>query len=211
MRSTTLVALALAVSGFLTLPVLAGGFGAAPKIGQKAPAFTLRSPDGEPVTLGGELARGPVVLVLLRGWPGYQCPFCTRQFGDFLAHGKDLAATGARVIWVYPGPSDQVGQRAKEFTANRTLPGNFRIATDPDYAFTLAYGLRWDGPNETAYPATFVVDRGGIVRFAQISIGHDGRARAEDVLEALAALPRAPRSTKPFPAPGIDAFQEVSR
>jgi peroxiredoxin len=188
MRSRTLVVLAVAVSGLLTLPALAGGPGAAPAVGQKAPAFALTSPDGEPVTLAAELARGPVVLVLLRGYPGYQCPFCTRQFGDFLAHAKDLAASGARVIWVYPGPSDQVAQRAKEFMANTTLPGNVRIATDPDYAFTLAYGLRWDAPNETAYPATFVVDRRGIVRFAQISVGHDGRARAEDVLKALAAL-----------------------
>jgi hypothetical protein len=32
--------------------------------------------------LSTELAHGPVVLVMLRGWPGYQCPFCTRQFGD---------------------------------------------------------------------------------------------------------------------------------
>ena len=204
----TLVTLAVLVSGFLALPVLAGGFGAAPKIGQKAPAFALTSPEGEPVTLAGELARGPVVLVLLRGWPGYQCPFCTRQFGDFLAHARDLAASGARVVWVYPGPSDQVAQRAKEFTANKTLPSNFRIATDPDYAFTVAYGLRWDAPNETAYPATFVVDRGGVVRFARISIGHDGRARAEEVLKALAALPG---TTKPFPVPGIVAVQEVSR
>jgi alkyl hydroperoxide reductase subunit AhpC len=56
--------------------------------------------------------------------------------------------------------------------------------------FTNAYGLRWDAPQETAYPATFVIDRDGIVRFAQISSGHDGRALATDVLKALEHIPR---------------------
>jgi hypothetical protein len=51
-------------------------------------------------------------------------------------------------------------------------------------------GLRWDAPDETAYPATFVIDRGGAVRFAQVSLGHDGRALATDVLKALDRIPR---------------------
>jgi peroxiredoxin len=168
----------------------AGGFGKAPKIGEKAPPFSLDALDGRRVTLAGEVTRGPVVLVLLRGWPGYQCPFCTAQFADFLGHASAIESTGARVVWVYPGPSDQVEQRAREFTASRALPANFRVAIDPDYVFTNAYGLRWDAPQETAYPATFVIDRGGVVRFSQISVGHDQRARAADVLKALAALPR---------------------
>ena len=163
---------------------------AAPKVGEKVPGFALTALDGSRVTLQEELDHGPVVLVLLRGWPGYQCPFCTRQFADFLAHAKEIEGVGARVVWVYPGPADQVEQRAREFTAARAMPGNFRVTTDPDYHFTLAYGLRWDAPNETAYPATFVIDRAATVRFAQISTGHDGRAQAVDVLKSLATLPR---------------------
>ena len=168
----------------------AGGFGQAPKLGETAPLFSLLDLDGQRVTLAGELTHGPVVLVLLRGWPGYQCPFCTRQFADFLGHAPAFETVGARVVWVYPGPSDSLQQHAREFLASRALPSNFRIATDPDYVFTNAYGLRWDAPQETAYPATFVIDRGGTVRFAQISVGHDGRAPAIDVLKALERLPR---------------------
>ena len=168
----------------------AGALGKAPKLGEKAPPFSLLDLDGQRVTLDGELTHGPVVLVLLRGWPGYQCPFCTRQFADFLGHASAFEAAGARVVWVYPGPSDSVQQHAREFLASRALPSAFRITTDPDYAFTNAYGLRWDAPQETAYPATFVIDRGATVRFAQISVGHDGRALASDVLKALERLPR---------------------
>ena len=185
---TGMLFVCLVISGLEPGLALAAGFGKAPKIGERAPAFSLNALDGAPVTLAGELAQGPVVIVLLRGWPGYQCPFCTRQFGDFLRHAGEFESAGARVVWVYPGPSDQVEQRAREFTADRMLPKGFRVATDPDYAFTNAYGLRWDAPQETSYPSTFVVDRKGIVRYARISIAHDGRAEATEVLKALAAL-----------------------
>jgi peroxiredoxin len=94
------------------------------------------------------------------------------------------------VVWVYPGPTDQIEARAREFVENRPFPANFRFVLDPGYAFTLRYGLRWDAPKETAYPSTFVIDRGGVVRFALISRTHDGRAPASDVLAALAALPK---------------------
>ena len=183
-RSLTPAALVIALAG----AVGAAGFGKAPKLGEKAPSFSLMSIDGRRVTLADEAAHGPVVVVLLRGWPGYQCPFCTAQFADFLDHARELEATGAHIVWVYPGPSDQVQQRAREFTASRTLPASFRVTSDPDYGFTNAYGLRWDEPQETAYPATFVIDRATVVRFARISIGHDRRARAADVLKALATL-----------------------
>ena len=185
-RAAMLLAALAAVS-----PVFAtGGFGKAPKLGEKAPPFSLLDLDGQRVTLDGELTHGPVVLVLLRGWPGYQCPFCTRQFADFLGQASAFVAAGARVVWVYPGPSDSVQRHAREFLASRALPSAFRITTDPDYVFTNAYGLRWDAPQETAYPATFVIDRGAIVRFAQTSVRHDGRALATDVLKALETLSR---------------------
>ena len=167
---------------------LFAGFGAAPKVGDKARPFTLTALDGTAVSLAAETARGPVVLVLARGWPGYQCPFCTRQFADFVAHAKEFEAAGAHVVWVYPGPSMDVVQRAKEFVASSPLPSGFRFVTDPDYTFTNAYGLRWDAPNETSYPSTFVIDRSSTVRFAQISNAHDGRAKASDVVTALTML-----------------------
>ena len=66
----------------------------------------------------------------------------------------------------------------------------FRILLDPDYSFTQMYGLRWNAPNETAYPSTFVLDKNGIVTFAQISHDHGDRVPAEKILKALADKPR---------------------
>jgi thioredoxin-dependent peroxiredoxin len=184
--------------GIMTLSILAvwpGGGGSVfanggkpPDVVSLAPDFELASTEGNQVRLSQELKAGPVVLILLRGWPGYQCPFCTRQFGDFLSHAKDLAGAGATVLFVYPGPSDNLREHAEQFKARRRLPPNFRFLVDPDYKFTNAYGLRWEKEGETSYPATFVIDRGGTVRYALISDEHGGRAPAADVLKALSGL-----------------------
>lgn len=160
--------------------------GAPPAVGQKAPDFTLQTPGGQTVELSKELSERPVVLVVLRGWPGYQCPICTRQVGELVTRSADLERAGARVILVYPGPAERLKDHAEEFAQGKGLPEGFRFVMDPDYTFTNRYGLRWDKKGETAYPSTFVIDRDGAVRFAKVSKSHGDRASVEEVLKALA-------------------------
>jgi thioredoxin-dependent peroxiredoxin len=167
---------------------------APPAIGKKAPDFALESVRGVTVKLSKLVEKNPVVLVVLRGYPGYQCPICSRQVGELLQQQDTIAEHGAHVVLVYPGPGGQLKERAEEFIADRTIPKHFHLVIDPDYTFTEAYGLRWDAPRETAYPSTFVIDRQGIVRFASVSKTHGGRVGAKEVLKALAEL------TKPSPA-----------
>ena len=167
---------------------LAGSPAAPPGVGDKAPDFTLAQIDGRKLTLSAELKAGPIVLIVGRGWVGYQCPFCNRQFGDFLRNAKELDTAGARVVWVYPGPADAVQKRAEEFADGKPFPANFRFVLDPNYTCTVSYGLRWDAPQETAYPSTFVIDRMGVVRYALVSKTHAGRSTAADVLAELGKL-----------------------
>jgi peroxiredoxin Q/BCP len=156
-----------------------------PKVGQTAPDFTLAALDGEQVQLSRLLKQGPVVLIVLRGYPGYQCPACNLQTGQFLASAKKFADAKANVVLVYPGEASGLKQHADEFIRGKTLPPNVFFALDPDFALTLSYRLRWEEKNETAYPATFVVDPSGKIQFAKISMTHKGRASAEEVLDVL--------------------------
>ena len=156
-----------------------------PKIGGRAPDFSLSSIDGKMIRLSDRIATGPVVLVVLRGYPGYQCPFCNRQVADFLQNARAFSDAGTRVMLVYPGPPDGLQQHATEFAAGRTLPNHFDLLLDPDYKMTNLYGLRWNAPHETAYPSTFVISRDGVVVFSRISKQHGGRTTAADVLDAL--------------------------
>jgi thioredoxin-dependent peroxiredoxin len=159
-----------------------------PAVGAQAPNFKLRTAAGEEVELAAMKKKGPVVLLMLRGFPGYQCPYCTRQVGEFMSRIKDFQSAGANIIAVYPGPAEGLAEHAEDFVRGKTLPSNFYLVLDPDYSFTNMYGLRWDAPNETAYPATFLLDKKGIIRFEKISSSHGDRAGADSVLEALRAM-----------------------
>ena len=154
-----------------------------PAMGSKAPDFTLATPTGASVSLAAETAKGTTVLVVLRGFPGYQCPYCVKQVQDFLAHNSEFAAKKAHVLFVYPGPPAELDQHAKEFLEKQTeLPPNFKLVIDPDYTMTNLYGLRWDAPHETAYPSTFILDRHGKILFEKISRSHGDRTTAGDIL-----------------------------
>ena len=160
---------------------------APPKVGDRAPALKLDTADGKPVDLSELEKAGPVVVVQLRGWVGYQCPLCTRQVGELVGHADDFRKANATVVLVYPGPADGLKQHADDFAAAKNLPENFRFVLDPGMAFVDAWHLRWTKAGETAYPATFVVDPAGTVRFAKVSHTHGGRATAEQVLAAVRA------------------------
>ncbi|MBS1811998.1 MAG: AhpC/TSA family protein [Acidobacteria bacterium] len=178
--------LTILFSLLLTFPLPASKAGAPPNIGEKAPDFTLTTLQGKKVTLSERTAKSPVVLVVLRGYPGYQCPLCNVQVRDFLKNSAAFAKAGAQVILVYPGPGEKLDERAKEFLVDKQLPENFDLLLDPDYEFTNLYGLRWDAPKETAYPSTFLIDQKGKVFFAKVSKSHGGRTNAAELLDALA-------------------------
>ena len=158
---------------------------APPKVGDQAPDFTLKTLDDQIVRLSDLTAKGKVVLVVLRGWPGYQCPICSRQVQDYIASASAFATARGRVVMVYPGPADDLKAHATEFLKNKQWPKEFVYLTDPGFNMVNAYGLRWDAPNETAYPSTFVINEKGVVRFARISHSHGDRTRAADMVEEL--------------------------
>ncbi|EMI22476.1 peroxiredoxin, partial [Rhodopirellula maiorica SM1] len=125
--------------------------------GKPAQDFQLQSVAGElsgDVRLSQVNAEGPVVVVVLRGFPGRQCPACSAQVGDIIRNADKFAAKNARVLLIYPGAKMQLGMHADDFLQGTKLPKPLTMLLDPDYQFTNAYGLRWNATNETAYPTT---------------------------------------------------------
>ena len=177
--------LILLIPLFLLAEALPLAAGAAPTVGEKAPDFVLATPEGKSVRLSEAILKGPVVLVVLRGYPGYHCPYCNRQVQDFIQRSQGFADAGARVVMVYPGPPQDLGFKAGEFLADKKFPDNFDLLLDPGYEFTTLYGLRWDAPHETAYPSTFLIDRQGFIFFSKIVKEHGGRSTAAEILDAL--------------------------
>ena len=55
---------------------------------------SFRRSRNKKVKLSALAKDGPVVLVVLRGFPGYQCPACSQQVRDFREHAKTLRGAG---------------------------------------------------------------------------------------------------------------------
>lgn len=156
-----------------------------PVVGSVAGDFQLSNLQGKTVKLSDQLKKGPVVLLVLRGYPGYQCPLCTRQVSQFISSAAKLKAAKATVLLVYPGFGKGLNAKADEFIRDQRLPDNFQFLTDPGFKFTNAYGLRWDARNETAYPSTFIIGTDGKVKYSKISKTHGNRSNAKEVLQKL--------------------------
>ena len=73
------------------LSVGAPAFAKTPPAGDKAPDFTLSTPSGKAVRMSGMQQGHDLVLVVLRGFPGYQCPYCMKQVHDFVEHASAFA------------------------------------------------------------------------------------------------------------------------
>src|SRR5262245_43074853 len=117
-----------AVLGCLVAAAPATLAGAAtPRVGETAADFEREALDGAKVRLSEVARKGPVVLVVLRGFPGYQCPVCTAQVGELMGKAKQIQAAGASVVLVYPGPAEGLKAHAGEFVRGKTLPENFHL------------------------------------------------------------------------------------
>jgi len=165
-------------------------------IGDAAPDFSLPIVGkDEYLSLKEANQAGPIVIIVLRGFPGYQCPLCSQQVGAFVNRAAALAKVAKKVILVYPGEVAMLDKHAEEFLASRKLPAPLVLVRDPDMKLVSDYGIRWNKTNETAYPAAFVIDKNGRVKWSKISDSHAGRASVDEVITELGkqVSPFAPR------------------
>lgn len=142
----------------------------------------------EYLKLSDECKQGAVVLIVLRGYPGYQCPICSRQVGSLSNRAKALAKEAHRVILVYPGEAETIQRNAEQFLGSRRLPEPLVLVRDQGMEMVDEWGLRWNERRETAYPATYVFDRNARLRWKNVSKSHAGRSTVEEILKALREL-----------------------
>lgn len=172
------------------------------KEGDKAPNFILDNPLGKPVNLYDELAKGPVVLTFYRGsW----CPFCNTQLHAYQQVLPEVEKLGGQLIAVTPqSPDNSLSQTEKEELTfqvlsdpNGRVADNYRVLFElPDYlqntfANTLGLDLtvfnaseRWILP----VPATFIIDREGIIRRAHVNPDFTKRMEPHEIIDQLKAL-----------------------
>lgn len=175
---------------FFVNPAYAEKITAGPEEGSKIGEITGTTINGADFKLSKLVAKGSVVIVMLRGFPGYQCPVCSTQVAGYIAKAEEFEKQrNTPVVFIYPGKVNNLKMRAKEFTApleeKVDLPSNLIFLLDQDFKITNQLNLRWDKPEETAYPAAFVIDHDGYIQFAKVSDNHGDRATADEILEFL--------------------------
>lgn len=169
-------------------------------VGERAPDFTLPNAHGDDVTLAELLAEGPVVVSFYRGgW----CAYCNLELRALQRALPRIEALGARLVAISPNLPDttlSTGERnALEFALLSDV-GN-RVARAYGLVFTLAGELRpfyagydlpavnGDASFELPLPATYVLDRGGVVLAAFVDADYTRRMDPDDIVAALEALP----------------------
>jgi len=167
------------------------------RAGSQAPLFTLADGTGQRVALDDLLSAGPVVLHFFRGaW----CSFGEQNLVEFAATYQEVVALGGSAVAIAPA-------------SNGTWSGSplpMRELRDIDMKVARTYGLAFDLPaslrpryEELGYrppstrraadwlvplPATYLLDRDGVVALAFIDVDYRNHFESEPLLNALKAL-----------------------
>jgi peroxiredoxin len=170
----------------------------APKAGEPMPDFLLPDENGQLVSLGALLARGPTAVMFHRG---HWCPYCRMNVGALVRARLEIAAKGGQLVIITP----ENQQYAQMFKLQTAAP--FPVLTDVDNGYALSLNLAiWLGPDlrdllsqrgrvlpdyhgndawMLPIPATFVVATDG--RITTRFVDPDFRRRM-DIDELIAAL-----------------------
>jgi peroxiredoxin Q/BCP len=147
--------------------------------GSRAPDFTARNQNDEPVRLTDLLRDGPLILYF---YPADFTPGCTREACSLRDLSVQLAAAGIRVAGVSP----QAAQSHAAFAAKYALPFTLLCDTDKvlarafDVVGPLGFGIR---------RASFLISRAGLIEDAVLADLRIGR-HEEFFRKVVAQRPR---------------------
>lgn len=172
------------------------------QIGDVAPDFVLPDALGRPTALTAALERGPAVLTFYRGeW----CPYCNLQLRSLQHALADVRALNASLIAVSPQSPDH----SLSLTEKHDL--EFAVLSDVDQSVIRAYRVQFavagelrdlhvsvfhndprdrnaDGSMNLPVPATFIIDRDGVIRARFVNADWRVRMEPADIIAALRAL-----------------------
>ena len=174
-------------------------------VGDRFPDMALPTAEGELTRLADWWRRGPLVVTFFRGeW----CPYCRLMLAALEEVLPEIEARGASLVAVTP----ETGGRA--LAAKRRHGNRYEMLSDVDCGLGLACGVVFSVPaiyralllkfgNDLAerhgndawflpVPATFVLDRDGVIRWRFADVDFTRRAEPADILAALGALATPP-------------------
>ncbi|MEK7426750.1 MAG: peroxiredoxin [Actinomycetota bacterium] len=145
-------------------------------IGDRAPEFTLPATGGGQVSLSEYQGR-PVVLVF---YPGDDTPVCTKQLNSYNDGLDQFEALDAQVL----GISAQSIDSHDKFSGKHGF--KFPLLADTDKKVAALYGTL--GPIGFPRRSVFVIDSGGVVRYAHRAIAGLTYRPVDELVDVLRGL-----------------------
>jgi peroxiredoxin len=178
--------------------IASGQAGRALKAGDRAPAFTLDDPDGQPVSSTDLLARGPLAISFYRGvW----CPYCNMELQALQEALPAIRAAGAQLVAI--SPQSPVNSRKSQ--RNNGL--DFPILSDSGNDVAAAFGIRFPLPPDLIelyrklgndlpavngdsrwtlpMPARYVIGQDGVIHYAEVNPDYTKRPEPSELLPFL--------------------------
>ena len=175
--------------------------------GDQAPAFTVRTVEGNPYHFDpGKLERPTVLISFRGGW----CPYCNMHLSELRHVIPAIRKDGFDVLFLSNDPPKQLYESLKKETQENIDGLNYVILSDADIsaaralgtAFTVSQGLidYLEGKGRDyeessiskyralAVPAVFVIDRSGEISFVYANPVYKVRLSAEALKEATDRL-----------------------
>jgi peroxiredoxin len=167
------------------------------QVGAMAPGFDARTVTGEPFRFEPQKRQKPAVLIFYRGgW----CPYCNAHLGALRTTEPQLIAMGYDVLFISADRPERLRPSLKEKDIHYTLLSDaqmhaaraFGIAFRLDDATVERYkqhnidleAASGETHHELPVPAVFIIDRKGMVRFAQWDPDYKVRMSGEEILAA---------------------------
>ena len=169
------------------------------KSGDTIPAFTLPDATGTPVSSDQLLKSGLLVISFYRGgW----CPYCNLELKALQSALLKIKTLKANLIVISPELQDHA--RVTQEENSLEYPVLSDVGNSVAKQFGLVYELgeemtelfkhtfNWDLQSingaqkvELPFPATYVVDQGGIVKYAFVDADYTQRAEPDKIIEVL--------------------------
>jgi peroxiredoxin len=173
------------------------------KVGDQAPLFTLKDPEGDTISSSTLLADGPLIVSFYRGvW----CPYCNMDLQALEAARPEFERLGARLIVISP----QTSVNSRKSVRQNKL--SFPILSDthndaasafglkfalPEYLVELYKSLKNDLPTFNGdpswtlpMPGRFVIAPDRTIVYAEVNPDYTLRPEPEAMLSALRKLAR---------------------
>ncbi len=142
------------------------------ELGAPAPDFALSGGQGETVRLSNQREK----VVYLDFWASWCLP-CVKSFPWMNDMQRRYGAKGLRVIAVN---LDEKRADADSFLAR--IPARFPVAFDPRAELAKTYGVK-------GMPSSFLIDRGGRLRFEHVGFRESSREELESEIRRLVDQP----------------------